>query len=140
MNDNTDFKQIDLSYFSADAIIQVEKRKPQIKNQKSKNIIKSFSTKKNKDFTTKFVMHDYHIHVQHNGTIYKIINFKEIENDCLLFPTPLNDRADKPRHFKVVIEKFQDRLEVINAFWSRYDFTKTPLIKEITEWGIILEE
>lgn len=140
MDNEANFKPIDLSYFSADAIIQAEKKTPKIKNQKSKKIIKSFSTKKNKDFTTKFIMHDYHIHVQHEGTIYKIINFKEIENNCLLFPTPLNDRANEPRHFEMVMDKFHDRLEVINAFWSRYDFTKTPLIKEITEWGVILEE
>ena len=134
---------LDLSYFvgvDVEHIIAKKKGITSKRNVKPNKVIKSFKGRVTLKSTTKFVMHEYKVHVEHNGKIYKIENFKPIENNCLLFPTSINNMQNKPQYFSMLEDKFKDRIEVIDAFWSRYDFTKIPLIKEVLEDSVILEE
>ena len=134
---------IDLSYFTSDIITKAEKKLSGTKISKIKNpkkIIKANGKAITKKSKTRFVMDEYIVKVFHENKIYKILNNVPIENQCLVFPTPLNDRATKPQYFEFVSERFKDRVELISTFWSRYDFKKEPVIKSIDGDGVWLED
>lgn len=133
---------MDFSYFTA---IEIERSISKSSKTRSANIkakkIKGNSVKRvTSKSVNRFVMHKYEVHVEIEGVILPILNITPIENDCLVYPTPLNYMQDKPKQFNIVADKFKDRVELIKTFWSRYDFKKEPAIKEVTSDGVILEE
>lgn len=99
----------------------------QIVNKQFKKVPKKSKDKSN---PYRFVIIEGIVHVQVEHLYYEIENYLHIEDKCWLYPTPANviQKNRKPFVFSNLNE---ERIEILQKYWSRYNFDNKPNVLEI---------